>query len=141
MRKTGIVLSLLGIALGALAVMFAAGYQPAQGFLGSLPAMEVVLRPGHAVELADEPVTGRGSFYQWEDAAGKAQTADHPPALGTEVRAFRVAAHAGNRWGDRPGRVRTEVRGRRTLPLRAVLAGAVILLLTGLGTALLARGR
>lgn len=141
MRKAGIVLSLLGVLLGALAVVFSAGYQPGQGFLGSLPAMEVVLKPGTPVTLADEPLMAGTAFYHWEDAEGKSQTSARPPLPSTEVRKFRVTTQSGNRWSDRPGRVRTEVRDRRTLPLRTLLAGALVLAFLGLGLALLGRSR
>ena len=141
MRNTGIILSLLGIALGALAVVFSVGYQPAQGFLGSLPAMEVVLKPGTPVTRADEPLTAGTAFYHWEDAEGKAQTSARPPLPSTEVRKFRVTTQSGNRWSDRPGRVRTELRDRKTVALRTVLAAALVLTFLGLGMALLARRR
>ncbi len=127
--------------LGALAVVFSAGYQPGQGFLGSLPAMEVVLKPGTPVTLADEPLMAGTAFYHWEDAEGKSQTSARPPLPSTEVRKFRVTTQSGNRWSDRPGRVRTEVRDRRTLPLRTLLAGALVLAFLGLGLALLGRSR
>ena len=141
MRNTGIVLSLLGLALGALAVVFSAGYQPAQGFLGSLPAMEVVLKPGTPVTRADEPLMAGTAFYHWEDAEGKSQTSARPPLPSTEVRKFRVTTQSGNRWSDRPGRIRTEVHDRKAMPLRTALAGALVVTFLGLGMALLARGR
>ncbi len=141
MRNTGIVLLLLGLALGALAVVFATGYQPAQGFLGSLPAMEVQVRAGAPVALADEPVTDRKAMFEWEDAEGRPQRSDRAPTATTEVRKFRVITRNGSAWTERPGRVRTELRGRRALPLRPVLAGAVLLAILGLGLALLARPR
>jgi hypothetical protein len=141
MRKTGIILFLLGVALGALAMVFATGYQAAQGFLGSLPAMEVQVRPGTTVTLADEPVTDRKAMFEWVDAQGHAQRSDRAPAPTTEVSHFRVLARTGSAWTERPGRVRTELRGRKAVPLRSVLAGAVILAILGLGMALLARVR
>lgn len=141
MRKAGIVLSLLGVLLGALAVVFSAGYQPGQGFLGSLPAMEVVLKPGTPVTRADEPLMAGTAFYHWEDAEGKSQTSARPPLPSTEVRKFRVTTQSGNRWSDRPGRVRTELRDRKTAPLRTLLAGALVLTFLGLGLALLGRSR
>ena len=141
MRKAGIVLSLLGITLGALAVVFGSGYQPKLGFLGSLPGMELVLKPGTEVHLADEPLTDRHTFFQWEDSAGKAQTSAQPPPATTVVRNFQVTAERGGRWSARPGRTRTELRGRKTLPLRDALAFALFLLMLGLGQALLAKAR
>ncbi len=141
MRKAGIVLSLLGVLLGALAVVFSAGYQPGQGFLGSLPAMEVVLKPGTPVTRADEPLMAGTAFYHWEDAEGKSQTSARPPLPSTEVRKFRVTTQSGNRWSDRPGRVRTELRDRKTAPLRTLLAGALVLTFLGLALALVGRSR
>ena len=141
MRKAGIVLSLLGLALGALAVVFATGYQPAQGFLGSLPGMEVQVRAGSPVTLADEPVTDRKAMYEWVDAQGRSQRSDRAPTTTTVVRSFRVITRNGNAWTQRPGRVRTELRGRKAVPLRPVLAGAVVLMILGLGLALLSKNR
>lgn len=141
MRKAGIVLSLLGVLLGALAVVFSTGYQPGQGFLGSLPAMEVVLKPGTPVTRADEPLTAGTAFYHWEDAEGKSQTSARPPLPSTEVRKFRVTTQSGNRWSDRPGRVRTELADRKTAPLRTLLAGALVLTFLGLALALVGRSR
>jgi hypothetical protein len=141
MRKTGIILALLGITFGAVAVMFASGYQPKAGFLGSLPAMELVLKPGTAVQLADEPVTDQKAFFQWEDAAGNRQTSDRAPAEDTAVRNFKVTTQRDGRWSARPGRTRTELRGQKTLPLRDALAFALFLLMLGLGQTLLSKHR
>lgn len=141
MRKAGIVLSLLAVTAAALALIFSSGYQPQQGFFGSLPGMELVLRPGTEVHLADEPVTDRHTFFQWEDAAGKTQTSSQAPPPTTEVRKFQVTGKVNDRWAARPGRTRTELRGRKTLPLRTALAGAVVACMLGLGLALLGKGR
>lgn len=141
MRKAGIVLSLLGVTLGALALIFASGYQARLGFFGSLPDMEVQVRAGTAVTLADEPVTDRKAMFEWEDAGGHPQRSDRAPATTTEVRKFRVITRNGTAWTERPGRVRSELRGRRAWPLRHVLAFSVLLLVIGLGQILLAKGR
>ena len=141
MRKTGIILALLGISFGVLALMFATGYQREQGFLGSLPGMALVLRPGVEVQLADEPVTDTKAFFHWEDAAGNRQTSDRAPAEDTVVRAFSVTTQRDGRWIARPGRTRTEVRGRKTLPLRDALAFSLFLLMLGLGQTLLSKSR
>ena len=139
MRKTGIILALLGITFGALALMFAVGYQPKLGFFGSLPTMTLVWKAGTEVQLADEPVTDQKAFFQWEDAAGNRQTSDRAPAEDTVVRAFKVTTQREGRWSARPGRTRTEVRGQKALPLRDALAFALFLLMLGLGQALLSK--
>lgn len=139
MRNTGIILSLLGVGIWGISLCFTTGYQPGRGFLGSLPYMEVLVRPGKIVKLADEPFTDPSAIYQWADTQGKTQISNQPPAAGTPVENFRVGTRTSNGWAFRTGLVRTETRERMSIPLRATLAIGFALILLGVGQVMLRR--